>query len=360
MWELLVTIGLALITLSAIALQKTYGAIPAKELKRRAQKGDASAKALYRAVAYGLSLRVLLWLIVGLSTTGLFFVVIRTYPWPLALVGVLVIVWAGFAWLPSTKVTVVSRRLAQLMTPPLAWLLNYLPPVLERLGLMVRKHSKAVVHTRLYEAEDMVELLKQQEKQADNRVAKDEIEIAIHALTFGQKIVREHMTPLSQVKMVKITDSIGPLLMDDLHKSGHSRFPVYEGKKANLVGTLYVHDLANRAHGGTVKSILRPEVFYVHEEQTLYQTLQAFLKTKHHLYIVVNRFEEMVGIITVEDVIEQIIGRPIMDEFDQYEDLRAVAARMAEQEHAAHKHEVEPQKPAPEKSETAPPESDVQ
>jgi Mg2+/Co2+ transporter CorC len=50
----------------------------------------------------------------------------------------------------------------------------------------------------------------------------------------------------------------------------------------------------------------------------------------------VNDFEEYVGILTMEDVLEQIIGKPIVDEFDQYDDLRAVAAKTAQVEHKAH------------------------
>jgi CBS domain containing-hemolysin-like protein len=57
-----------------------------------------------------------------------------------------------------------------------------------------------------------------------------------------------------------------------------------------------------------------------------------YLRTQHHLFLVVNEFEEIVGIITIEDVIEQIIGRKIVDEFDQYADLRAVAKQLARKE----------------------------
>jgi CBS domain containing-hemolysin-like protein len=75
----------------------------------------------------------------------------------------------------------------------------------------------------------------------------------------------------------------------------------------------------------------------VHEDFTLYQALQAFLKTKHHLFLVVNSFEELVGILTIEDVLEQMIGKPIVDEFDRYDDLRAVAAAAAHKDHTEHK-----------------------
>jgi CBS domain containing-hemolysin-like protein len=78
---------------------------------------------------------------------------------------------------------------------------------------------------------------------------------------------------------------------------------------------------------------MRKRVCYIHEEQTLLEALQAVLKTKHHLFIVVNSFEEYVGILTIEGVLEQIVGLPILDEFDRYEDMRAVAASIAEKEH---------------------------
>jgi CBS domain containing-hemolysin-like protein len=164
--------------------------------------------------------------------------------------------------------------------------------------------------------------------------------MAVHSLTFGDRLVRDIFIPFSQVKTVKLSDSLGPVLMGELHDSGHSRFPVYDGKSDNIIGILYLHDLLKEQHGGSVKSIYHKQVVYAHEEQNLYQTLQAFLKTKRHLFIVVNGFEEVIGIVTIEDVIEQIIGQPIMDEFDQYQDLRAVAIRMADKIHKEQKHET--------------------
>jgi CBS domain containing-hemolysin-like protein len=55
--------------------------------------------------------------------------------------------------------------------------------------------------------------------------------------------------------------------------------------------------------------------------------------------VVVNGFEEIVGIVTMEDVLEAIIGKQIVDEFDQYEDLRAVATKLADKEHRKHVNE---------------------
>ncbi|MEI7683190.1 MAG: CBS domain-containing protein [Candidatus Saccharibacteria bacterium] len=333
MLALISTIGLALLTVLAILLQKTYGQVPVKELKRRAQRGDKSAQVLYRVVAYGLSLRVFLWVIMAFSTAGLFYLVAKSLPWPLALLAIIGLFAIGFTWLPKTEVTRASQKIGQLLAPPIAWLLNYLQPPLQAIGLFVRDHTSLINHTNLFQKEDLVELLEQQERQADNRITKQEIDMAIHAMTFGEKLVRDISIPFSQVKSVKLTDSLGPVLMDELFESGHSRFPVYDGKTTNIVGILYLHDLLQKQHGGSVKEIYQKHVVYAHEEQNLYQTLQAFLKTKRHLFVVVNRFEEVVGVVTIEDVLEQVIGQPIVDEFDQYEDLRAVATRLAEKIH---------------------------
>ena len=67
------------------------------------------------------------------------------------------------------------------------------------------------------------------------------------------------------------------------------------------------------------------KVYFVNEQQKLDHALTAFIRTKNHLFIVVNEFQETVGIITIEDILEQIIGQEIVDEFDRYDDMREVA-----------------------------------
>jgi CBS domain containing-hemolysin-like protein len=64
---------------------------------------------------------------------------------------------------------------------------------------------------------------------------------------------------------------------------------------------------------------------FIKESQTLREALAGFLKTQHHLFVVVNDFEEISGVISLEDVMEQILGEKIIDETDKHEDLRAEA-----------------------------------
>lgn len=163
-------------------------------------------------------------------------------------------------------------------------------------------------------------------RQDHTSLNKEEKLLVKQALAYTGIKIRDIMTPRSVVVSADKADTVGPVLLDRLHKSGQSRFPVVEKDLDHVVGMLYMHNLVPlKPKIKTVADALDPKVFYVHEEKTLDHALHAFLRTKHHLFIVVNEFEETTGVITIEDILETIIGRKIVDEFDQYEDLRAVA-----------------------------------
>ncbi len=324
----------AAITLLAIGLQRTYYHYPLKELKRRARSGDQLAQLLYKPVSYGVSLQILLWAIVIVCSATSFVLFSHVFATWFAVVIVAFLIWLGFLWLPSRGLTAISTRIAALVTPAINWLLNYLYPLLERIGEFFRRHRHISIKTNLYEKEDIADLLERQKDLPENRIAAHDIDLLQHVLQFSDTYVSDVYVPLRTVKVVDIAESIGPKLMDELYKSGYSRFPVYADEKTNIVGTLYMKDLVHRKSGGSVKDVVRSEVFYVHEDFTLQQALQAFLKTKHHLFIVVNEFEEFVGIVTIEDILEAMIGNQIVDEFDTYENVRAVARAIAQKEHA--------------------------
>jgi CBS domain containing-hemolysin-like protein len=327
---------LGILTLLAVSLQRTYSRIPLKELKRRARGGDEVAAGLVKVVGYGHSLRAALWFLIGITAAGFFVAISRQAPTWFALTASGLLIWLGFVWLPAARVTNISEHLAAWFAPVIAKLLSYLHPIIDWAVRFIRRHKPVHFHTGLYDRSDLIDLLERQQVQSDNRIEKQEIDIATHALSFGDITIGERMTPRRVVKQVSVDDQLGPILMDELHASGHSRFPVYETKKDNIVGTLFLHDLVRAKESGTVRKLMRSQVYYLHEEQSLHDALQAILKTHHHLFIVVNGFEEYVGIISSEDVMEAILGKPIIDEFDQYDDLRAVAARDAKTEHQDH------------------------
>jgi CBS domain containing-hemolysin-like protein len=336
MLALILIILLAGLTVCSISLQRTYERVPAYELRRRARAGDQLAASLYQAANYGASLRAVLWTLSGLAAAGFFVLLSRhTATW-LAVSGSALLVWTAFVWLPAGQISQRGQNLAARVALPLAWVLAYIHPGLEWLWRLARRYRTLHFHTGLYEVEDLLELLDGQQVQADNRIEQTELDIARHALTFGNRHVIEVMVPRRVVKMVKADEDVGPVLLSELHKSGHSRFPVYGDSQDQIVGTLHLRDLLGKSKTGKVSTHMQPQTYYAHEDQPLSDVLQAILKTHQHLFVVVNTFEEYVGIICLEDVLEQIVGRPIIDEFDLYDDLRAVAARAAHHDHQQH------------------------
>src|SRR6185295_17847173 len=102
---------LLLIALLALALQRFYSCVPAKELKRLASRGDQLAAALYRPVAYGASMRLFVWVVFGLSMScGLLMILSGLQMW--AAFGVVLVSLSAVVWLQSLRLTVHSARLA--------------------------------------------------------------------------------------------------------------------------------------------------------------------------------------------------------------------------------------------------------
>lgn len=332
---------LLLIALFTLGLQRAYQQVPIKELRRRARKGDLLAQGLYRAASYGYSLKLLLLSFSIIASALLYVYVARvSEPW-VAAVLVAVALWFMYIWLPAYTVQEWTLKVAARLAPGISWLLQYVHPAASRVSNFFGRLRHIHVHTGLYEETDIIELLERQGEQKDNRIPESTIRVAQSALTFADKPIREVYTPRRVVKSVATDDTVGPVLLSELHDSGFSRFPVYEETADNIVGVLMLRDLIDKKRGGKIRTYMHKKVCFVHEEQTLRNGLDAILKTHQQLFIVVNSFEEYVGIISIEDILEQILGEQIVDEFDAYEDMRAVAHSQAEKDHHNHNHPVE-------------------
>ena len=319
MIEYFAAIILALLALLLVVLKKIYYFFPARELKRQARTGDRQAERLYRAVAYGSSLRLLLWTLIGILLATSFTLLSAIAPTWLVFVALLALIWYGFAWTPRAAVGGFGIRLATSLSPVIAKLLYYLHPLLHGIDRFVVSHRLVSMHTGLYERDDLVELIERQRDVHGNRIEQTDLNLVLHALTFGDKIVQTVMVPRRQVKTVGINDQIGPILMDELYDSQFSRFPVMDEHGEQLVGILYLRDLVATKHSGSIGDVMRSTIHYVHEEQSLYQVLHAFIRTKQHSFVVLDSDEEYVGFVTIEDIMEQIIGHQLDDDFDYYD-----------------------------------------
>ena len=127
------------------------------------------------------------------------------------------------------------------------------------------------------------------------------------------------MVPATQMELINIADPYD-VMMHGVIDTAHSRFPVFEGERENIIGILMAKDLLKlqRAPELNIRALLRPAVF-VPESKGLNDLLRDFQGNRNHLAIVIDEFGRVAGLATIEDVLEQIVGE-IEDEFDIAED----------------------------------------
>lgn len=127
------------------------------------------------------------------------------------------------------------------------------------------------------------------------------------------------MVPATRMDLLDIQSSAEEL-MHSVIDTAHSRFPVFDGERENIIGILMAKDLLKlqRAPELNIRALLRPAVF-VPESKGLNDLLRDFRGNRNHLAIVIDEFGRVAGLITIEDVLEQIVGE-IEDEFDIAED----------------------------------------
>ena len=126
------------------------------------------------------------------------------------------------------------------------------------------------------------------------------------------------MVPATRMDLLSIEADYDDILAMVI-ETAHSRFPVYEGGRENILGILMAKDLLKlqRAPELNLRTLLRPAVF-VPESKRLNELLRDFRSNRNHLAVVIDEFGNTAGLITIEDVLEEIVGE-IEDEFDEQE-----------------------------------------
>lgn len=184
-------------------------------------------------------------------------------------------------------------------------------PVSRLLGRWVGKEPP-----QLYSHQELEQIIHEHAAHADSPVDYDESRIAAGALQFSQKTAADIATPLGQVHSLGMDEVIDPVVVGQLHRAGHSRIPV-RGGDGDFVGVLYVKDLVGRDLPVPVSRVYRDKVYTIDARSRLDTALGRFIQTRSHLFVVVDSQDRPLGIITLEDVIEEIIRRQIEDEFDE-------------------------------------------
>jgi CBS domain containing-hemolysin-like protein len=319
---IIVCVLIFFLLIAASSITPTRTATSLFELKRRAEAGDAKAKTILErenALEDVLSLlRILQALLLVLFVTAS----VAAFSW---LFGVLISVLVALEYGRISRITpigaFVERYYARIEPRILRFVMKH-----AWVGTLFRSVSIKQEEPQLESREELDHLV----SKATGILSADERRLISESLQFDTRTVESIMTPRAVIESIPVDEVLGPLVLSDLHKTGHSRFPVTDGDIDHVVGMLYIQNLLVVNAGSkssTVKKSMEPRVFYIKNTQTLRHALAAFLRTRHHLFIVVNEFQETVGLITLEDVIESLLGKKIVDEFDAHEDLRTVAAR---------------------------------
>lgn len=141
---------------------------------------------------------------------------------------------------------------------------------------------------------------------------------------FKEKTVQQIMTPRTEMEAMELTNNLGEVTQA-IRRCGHSRIPVYEGNPDKVVGIFYVKDLmrwlAGEGRAGKsfeLRSVVRPAIF-VPETKTIRELLSELVEKKVHIAVVADEYGGVAGLVTIEDILEEIVG-PIQDEYEHGEE----------------------------------------
>ncbi|XP_061656930.1 metal transporter CNNM4 isoform X2 [Syngnathoides biaculeatus] len=218
--------------------------------------------------------------------------------------------------------TIALTKFFMLLTFPLSF------PVSKLLDVLLGQEIGTV-----YNREKLVGMLKVTEPYND--LVKEELNMIQGALELRTKTVEDVMTPLADCFMIQADAVLDFDTMSEIMESGYTRIPVFDDERCNIVDILYVKDLAfvDPDDCTTLKTITKfynHPVHFVFHDTKLDTMLEEFKKGKSHLAIVqkvndegeCDPFYQVLGLVTLEDVIEEIIKSEILDESDLYTDNR--------------------------------------
>ena len=229
---------------------------------------------------------------------------------------------------PKTLALSFTERFALAVARPIAFMGRLLSPFVWLVslvsGVLVRalggKNRPQAGYLSTEELKMLVETGSEQ-----GGIEEDEKEMIHGVIELAETRVHEVMVPRIGIRAVDVNDPMDEVL-DLLVRAGHSRLPVYEENLDNIIGILYAKDLLPylKGNGGSapeidIRKLARPPV-YVPETKAVDELLHEMQVTKRHIAIVVDEYGGTAGLITLEDVVEEIVGE-IEDEYDREESL---------------------------------------
>lgn len=202
-------------------------------------------------------------------------------------------------------------------------LLSFFMIILKPINFIFRQWKKLlslIFKTRKEESmteEELMTIIKEAEQVGD--LDKDEGQIIKSAIEFNDLEVGDILTPRMDVTAIDINMPVNEISKIFI-ETGYSRLPVYEGDFDVIIGVLYYKDfyIMHQTNTKEVKDILKPVIFAT-KNQKIHDLMKEFQNKQLHFAVIIDEFSSVLGIVTLEDVIESIVGE-IWDEHDQKED----------------------------------------
>ena len=307
-------------------LIQSFSFMSLSELRRRSESGSRQAARVLAARVHGLKLWLVLWLMFAL----MIFAIVTALDdllrfWLAAPISMVILISLLFIlprmkWLPSNlnRAAEISPLLTTCMdqTKIISKILRPL-----RLSEIIKTESSFHVHSK----EHLVEMLEDLKSRTKSKKVLVDLEMAILTLTFSSKKVKAAMIPIGKIKKIRATQDLTPKLIDKLHNSGFSVFPVQRSEAGDFCGVLYLRDIEKLKRTRAVHQLMKEEVYYINAEAPLNQVLGAFLKTQQQLFLVVDESSGILGMIDLKDVLQRYMGERQLTDFKYYDDLSLVA-----------------------------------
>jgi CBS domain containing-hemolysin-like protein len=211
---------------------------------------------------------------------------------------------------PVTLGVAIPMKLFYWIFRPFIWILNSLATfLLKRIGIDPAKEQE------LHSAEELRYILEESSK--GGMIESSDHRLIENVFDFSETTANQIMVPRTQIVALELGLTSSEI-MEQLIEEGYSRLPVYEGTIDNIIGIVYAKDIITLlCHQNLIilQDIIRP-AYFVQEDEKINTLLQNLQRRRNHMAIVIDEFGGTAGLVTLENIIEEIVGQ-IQDEYDE-------------------------------------------
>jgi len=307
-----------LLTLSALFSGLTLGflGLDKSELERKRKLGNEKAEAVYEVrknnnlllvtlLVGNVLVNAVLSVLLASFTSGVVAVAFSTF---------LIVIFGEI--IPQAFFAKYALEVGYFFVPIVRFLLIVFYPIAFPIAWILEKVMGKEDDT-IWSKEELAEVIKSHEDSDHSELDSDEEKVILGALTYSDKKAGEVMTPKEDCFLLSEGTMLTESVLRDIKQRGHTRVPIYYKKQRNIVGVLFTKDLITLHETKPLGGVYRPDtILQANTNEALDDLLNKFIRNRIHMAYVVNADNKFVGLITLEDIAEEIINTEIHDETD--------------------------------------------